>query len=76
LLNLINDGFILHATSPKDGAKPTFLHGLYLSEAFEVDPEDLGLLAADLGREVQIISRGGLDNARHAEIFRDMIRAF
>ena len=34
------------------------------------------LLAADLGREVQIISRRGLDKARHAEIFRDMIPAF
>jgi uncharacterized protein len=34
------------------------------------------LLAADLGREVQIISRRGLDKVRHAEIFRDMIRAF
>lgn len=34
------------------------------------------LLAADLGREVQIISRRGLDEVRHSEIFRDMIRAF
>ncbi|MEA2688223.1 MAG: uncharacterized protein QOD51_830, partial [Candidatus Eremiobacteraeota bacterium] len=33
------------------------------------------LLAADLGREVQIISRFGLDEVRHAEIFRDMISA-
>jgi uncharacterized protein len=34
------------------------------------------LLAGDLGREVQIISRCGLDEVRHAEIFRDMISAF
>jgi hypothetical protein len=34
------------------------------------------LLASDLGREVQIISRRGLDKARHAEIFRDMTPAF
>jgi predicted nucleotidyltransferase len=34
------------------------------------------LLAADLGREVQIISRRGLDKSRHADIFRDMISAF
>jgi uncharacterized protein len=34
------------------------------------------LLAADLGREVQIISRRGLDESRHAEIFRDMVQAF
>jgi predicted nucleotidyltransferase len=34
------------------------------------------LLAADLGHEVQIISRCGLDEVRHAEIFRDMIPAF
>ena len=29
------------------------------------------LLAADVGREVQIISRCGLDEVRHADIFRD-----
>lgn len=34
------------------------------------------LLAADVGREVQIISRRGLDEVRHAEIFRDMIPAY
>jgi len=34
------------------------------------------LLQAEIGREVQIISRYGLDRVRHAEIFRDMIQAF
>ncbi|MDB5069413.1 MAG: nucleotidyltransferase [Candidatus Eremiobacteraeota bacterium] len=34
------------------------------------------LLAADVGREVQIISRCGLDKARHAENVRDIISAF
>ncbi len=34
------------------------------------------LLAADVGREVRIISRCGLDKVRHAEIFRDMVAAF
>jgi uncharacterized protein len=34
------------------------------------------VLAADLGREVQIVSRRGLDEVRNAEIFRDMISAF
>lgn len=34
------------------------------------------LLAADLGRDVQIISRFGLDERRHAEIFHDMVPAF
>lgn|SRR5947209_4583162 len=33
-------------------------------------------LAADVGREVQIVTRYGLDPVRHAEIFRDMIPAF
>lgn len=33
-------------------------------------------LAADVGREVQIITRYGLDPVRHAEIFRDMVPAF
>jgi predicted nucleotidyltransferase len=34
------------------------------------------ILAADIGREVQIITRYGLDPVRHAAIFRDMIPAF
>lgn len=34
------------------------------------------LLAADVDREVQIVSRCGLDEVRHAGIFRDMISAF
>jgi predicted nucleotidyltransferase len=34
------------------------------------------LLQAEIGREVQIISRCGLGRVRHAEIFRDMIQAF
>jgi uncharacterized protein len=34
------------------------------------------LLAADLGREVQIVSRRGLDVVRHAEIFRDSVPVF
>ncbi|HEX3462968.1 MAG TPA: nucleotidyltransferase domain-containing protein [Candidatus Elarobacter sp.] len=34
------------------------------------------LLAADLGRDVQIISRRGLNSVRHAEIFRDSIPVF
>jgi hypothetical protein len=34
------------------------------------------MLAAEVGRKVQIISRCGLDEVRHAEIFRDMIPAF
>lgn len=33
-------------------------------------------LTAELGHDVQITSRRGLDELRHAEIFRDMIRAF
>ncbi len=33
-------------------------------------------LAADVGRDVQIITRCGLDEVRHAEILRDMIPAF
>ena len=34
------------------------------------------LLAMELGRQVQIISRRGLDKSRHADILRDMIPAF
>lgn len=34
------------------------------------------LLAEELGREVQIITRSGLDKLRHAEILRDMTPAF
>ncbi len=34
------------------------------------------ILAAEVGREVQIITRCGLDMVRHAEIFRDMVPAF
>jgi predicted nucleotidyltransferase len=33
-------------------------------------------LAAEVGREVQVISRCGLDQVRHAAIFRDMVQAF
>ncbi len=34
------------------------------------------ILAADIGRAVQIVSRRGLDEIRHADMFRDMIKAF
>ena len=33
-------------------------------------------LTAELGREVSIVTLGGLDRVRHSEIFRDMTPAF